>query len=511
MSSAPTLEALKARFDANPEGYEENRDLALWMSGQRAYQRLAEPHIRTALAHGRDDPASEDLLYTLAVIETQEGNFEAAWQIYSDLRQRHPGNPYYLFCMGDMRFRLGDLGTSSQLCGNTIDWYRQFAETRCRERGEPVTQLIAENLVIWNSFGEMAAKLDLFVKAKALGYAPETRAILLAPEGEVTNQFLLDCWHPYVEIVTDPAEIARLQKAYEDHWLLLDYYRMPDGTCLQRFVAYPLVQRRWEEEGRAPLLSLDADVIERGRAVLAKLGVPRDAWFACLHVRDPVFFDEEVASNPNRYRNADIGTFAPAIEAIVERGGWVVRLGTEDFTPMEPMDNVVDYAMTADRSDWMDVVCLSQCRFLLAGESGPVYVANAFGVPLVGVNWFPPGMWPLSRQDIFVPKRLHLAAEGRDLSINEAIQAPFFGMPFPNLYDSRGIEVIDSTPDDIKDAVVEMLDRLDGGMVYSSEDEALQNEFREQADLHGGGVPCRIAMAYLKRHPELSADRSGTG
>ena len=359
--------------------------------------------------------------------------------------------------------------------------------------------------MVCRALGEMASKLTLFLKARALGYVADARFILTAPEGSVVNQTLLDCFAEHLTVVTDETEVKEVERRCGGCWFGLDYYRVPDGRCLQRDLAYPLVQRRWEEEGRGPLLGLPQAIAEKGRALLSELGMPEDVWFVCLHVREPAHFDEDVGWNQNRYRDVRIGAYLPAIEAITRRGGWVVRIGGATATPLPEMAGVIDCATGDDRGDWLDVFCCARCRFFVGPDSGPYWLPGAFGVPLVGTDLFPYGVWPVSCHDLFIFKPLRRRTDGRMLTVGETVEPPFFGIAGSEVYDSRGLEVLDNTPEEIRAAVVEMLDRLDGRLAYSAADERLQEAFRAQADPYGVGVPSRVARSFLERHPHLIA------
>jgi hypothetical protein len=68
---------------------------------------------------------------------------------------------------------------------------------------------------------------------------------------------------------------------------------------------------------------------------------------------------------------------------------------------------------------------------------------------------------------------------------------------------ARGLRAVDNTPEEIREIVREMLDRLDGQARYSEEDELRQASFRALADRHGlVGFP-DIGRDFLRRHAEL--------
>lgn len=141
--------------------------------------------------------------------------------------------------------------------------------------------------------------------------------------------------------------------------------------------AYHAVQEEWQRQERKPLLRLTPAHAALGREGLRRLGVPDEAWFVCLHVREGGYL-KEASNSQESARNADIMTYLPAIEEIVRRGGWVIRIGDPSVTPLPKMDNVVDYALTSVRSGEMDVFLVARAKFLLGTSSGMFAVAMAF-------------------------------------------------------------------------------------------------------------------------------------
>ena len=307
----------------------------------------------------------------------------------------------------------------------------------------------------------------------------------------------------YVTIVSDSKEIAELERTYIANPLFVDCVAVPDGRVMNRLAAYLFIQRQWEAEGRAPLLRLTEDHRRRGRQTLARLGMPEDAWFAGLHVRGSGFHGEAQAWDHNALRNADIDDYRPAIEAITARGGWVVRMGDPSMKPLPSMPGVIDYVHTDAPGDWMDVFVCGESRFFVGTTSGPFAVAFAFGVPVVGTNWFPMGYWPYSTRDIIIHKLFRRQSDGRFLNIRESVRPPLPGMHWPLYFQANGLEVVDNSPEDITSAVVEMMDRLDGSLSYSAEDEEAQRRYAAACDFGGFEPNARAARDFLRRHPFL--------
>ena len=351
--------------------------------------------------------------------------------------------------------------------------------------------------------GEMAHQLELHVKMKLLGWLPPFVTLLIAPRNRVVNPCLLDYWRQYITVIDDPKLVERIEPLKRRIPFNPVYMRLPDGRAMSKNRVYHAVQEEWQRQGRGPLLDLRRDHAERGQESLRRLGVPVGAWFVCVHVRESGYLREDHTS-PEAARNADIHAFFPAIEAITRRGGWVVRLGDSTMAPLPAMANVVDYALSAERSDWMDVFLAASCRFILATTSGMMVVGLNFGVPVAATNFFPPGDRMAGTPDLFIPKLIRKRQGGRFLSFDESMQ-----MPLALTYDARrlvdrGLEAVDSEAEDILTLTEEMLEKVDNRVSYSAEDEALQR--RWLALLHPysvGEAGARVGRGFLRRHRRL--------
>lgn len=493
---------LWARLTVDPDGYETNRDFGLYCASRRNFIVKAEPYLIKALACAGHDPDDDrELLLSLGEVYKTLGRLERARQVYALFCRRFPTLFNGFYAAGDIEYHEGRLEAASALYARAGEMVAVAA--RAAAAGREDARFLAPRRVLCAHIGEIAHKLDLFVKARALGLVEDFEAVVLAPEGEVANMPLLDCYRPRLTVVTDPAEVAAWTDRLRARRHFVDYLKVPSGLTLHRELAYGVVQRLWSDRGLAAPIALPEETCRRGWATLRGLGVPEGAWFAALHVREPGFFDEDVPWSHNRHRNGRIADYLPAIEAITAAGGWVLRLGDSTMTPLPPMPRVVDYALGAARSKEMDIFGMSQCRFFVGTASGPMNVARAFGVPVLATNYFPVGTWPFSTGDLFIHK-LHREKEGgRWLPLAETLRPPLFACWNPIVYEHHGIEVVDNSPKDILDATREMLALLDGADAPSPADVVARKRYRTAADPYNLGFLLPVAHSFLARHPHL--------
>jgi putative glycosyltransferase (TIGR04372 family) len=278
------------------------------------------------------------------------------------------------------------------------------------------------------------------------------------------------------------------------------------GKLYKSSLAYGTIREEWIKEDRPPILTLSGEDYERGWNCLKSLGVPKDAWFVTLHVREPGWRDG--GSRCESFRNADITTYLPAIKAITDAGGWVLRMGDQEMSKLQLMPQVIDYAHSQAKSDWMDVFLCAQCRFMMGTSSGLCVVAATFGVPLVMTNMLPGyAVYHFTSKDLLIPRLCFSKDKERCLNFSELISPPVGTATTQFHFDNRNIQI---NPEEIKALVEEMLEKRMGTLKYSEEDEILQKEFK-QITANCGKVygdlnlvsHVRIGRKFLRKHKDL--------
>lgn len=354
--------------------------------------------------------------------------------------------------------------------------------------------------------GHLALEPDCYVKGGILGLHPRYVGVLLADRNRVANRSLLEYWKQYLTIIASPFLCRLLAPLGDFRAARFDvghYASIVDTTA-----GYPAIQSRWGD--RAPLLSLSERDRERGQHVLRQLGLSDEDWYVCVHCRERGYFQTIGEDEGNHdYRNADPYSYIPAMQAIVERSGWCIRLGDPTMKPLPPMERVIDYAHLGIRSDWMDIFLCASCGFLLGSSSGLYNVANIFGVPCAVANQAPMSVvLPYGPRDIGIPKLLWSLKEQRYLSFKEVLNSPIGNFRYTPLYTEAGVQVIDNSPDDIRDLALEMLERTEGTLTYTAEDERLQERFKSlmKPGHYSYKATSRVGRDFLRKYAMLLSD-----
>ena len=333
---------------------------------------------------------------------------------------------------------------------------------------------------------------------------PDVNYVLLAPPHKVANVVLLDHFENLCCVVRDPDLVGELfpyQRLFGDQFI-----GFPADSDLAEPWAHAAAraQRAWTEKRLPPLLALREEDRDFGRAALARLGVPADAWFVGLHVREGGFHSDG-SGTTIAHRSASIEDYFPAIAEITARGGWVMRLGDSSMTPLPPMAKVVDYAHCGEKSPRIDVFLMATSRFVIGTTSGLTTATQAFGTPMLLTNCISNDCQFWTGETDFIVKPLFDIRQRRWLTLGESYRQPLQSWLInATILARRGYEVHNNDAEDIRAAVAYKLDCLGGSAQRLGEDHSLTRRYRATLAhnplMFGSALPAR---PFLEAHPEL--------
>ena len=233
-----------------------------------------------------------------------------------------------------------------------------------------------------------------------------------------------------------------------------------------------------------PHLELTSEEVDRGEAGLRAMDIPPNTPFVCLTVRDREYLVQQFPGSDysyHNYRDSNIQNYILAAETLADRGYFVIRMGAivrEAIKTAHP--RIIDYATNGMRSDFMDIYLGAKCEFCISVGTGFDAVPLIFRRPIAYVNMVPLGyLFTFRPQFLGITKHYYLKAGHRELVLSEIFSHGVgFSMHTSN-FTSKGVELIENTPEEIRDVVIEMADRLNGTWQSNEDDEVLQRRFWE--------------------------------
>lgn len=359
---------------------------------------------------------------------------------------------------------------------------------------EPVL-LVRLGYLEHDRIGHLAANTEMHLRSRAA--RPESRrAVDLFISGPPVNR-------PLFELVRRRTVVLRAP-------LLGAFFR---NALAPRLAGTPrFIDLSWDDLDYAsfqrtqPQLRLEKGEKDRGRALLAELGIPEGARFVCFHSRDGAYLKARDGSKDWSYhdfRDCRVENYLPAATKLAERGLYALRMGQVVEAPITPAHpRVIDYAST-HRSEFGDLFLSAACKFFLGNTAGLLYLPIALGVPVAQANVIPIACRrPAGPSDVWLPKLLRERSSGRLLGFGEIAKLGG-GWTDSALYAKAGLEPVENGADEIVELALELDDRLDGRWTPRPGDDELQELFWSRFPETVVGCRYRVGAAFLRRHQEL--------
>lgn len=364
-----------------------------------------------------------------------------------------------------------------------------------------------------NRIGHFAANTELYLCERDAGInVPQQRYVdLFYMVPPVCNQQLAKMWKRILRIwpvwILGPiTSVNRLIPGGEAHEI--DNHPTNDRDVHNLMDRFPRhLQFTSEEEAM-------------GEAVLCSMGIPTGTSFVCLIVRDSAYLNAHMPEvtdwGEHNYRDSDIQNYVLAAEELADRGYFVIRMGAKVNEPIKSSHTrVIDYATNGMRSDFADIYLGAKCEFCITVSTGFDAGPIIFRRPLVYVNMVPLGYLRISMTKLIGITKHHFSVQNcRNLTLREIFS---HGVGFDletSDYESKGIRLIENTPEEIRDVVVEMAERLNGTWQSSPDDDALQRRFWEIYPVHAkdplrnssplhGRIHARFGAQFLRDNGEF--------
>jgi putative glycosyltransferase (TIGR04372 family) len=196
-------------------------------------------------------------------------------------------------------------------------------------------------------------------------------------------------------------------------------------------------------------------------------------------------------------------------------------MGVDVLQPLKSNNSmIIDYANSSIRSEFMDIYLASKCNFGVSTDFGIDEVMVCFRKPIVYIGVVPFGGVTTSNKNSLVIFKEHIDINtNKKLSISEIFDRKLSSAYNKKLFSENNVRLIHNTPEQIKDAVIEMDKRLKGIWKETEEEKILQNnfwsnfrknckkdDFQNHEKRHGivhGEFASKVSLKFLKENKHL--------
>lgn len=338
--------------------------------------------------------------------------------------------------------------------------------------------------------GNLALNTDLDLRQKDTLYK-DIKLIFLAPM-PIANEFILNRW-------CEIANVIRFDKR-PIYGFFLNCARKFDNKFIFRQTP---IDKGWELYLKHESVFYFTESEKKlGDELLQEMGITKNDWFVCVFARDNAYLAQTYPTwefdSVNSYRDSDIETLNPSIQYILDKGGFVIRLGKVVAKAMSfKHPRVIDYPLSKWREgyngDLLDLYMQYRAKFVLSSStSGATDVCSLFGTPYCGANM--PFNYNITyKNSISIPQKFRKLNHTEFISLNEWIdllqikhtpQEQEFREGIEDTYGdtfffkNNNLEIINNSPEEILELVKEMFERLEGSFTQTEQDKQLQEKYQ---------------------------------
>ena len=244
----------------------------------------------------------------------------------------------------------------------------------------------------------------------------------------------------------------------------------------------------------------------KGKKILEKLGLPKNAKFICLLVRDAGYLNRhEKTQNVGRwshhnFRDGNIDKYVLAAEELASRGYYVFRMGINVLKPLKsPNPKIIDYANSEIRSHFMDIYLGAKCYFCISSQGGFDAIPIIFRRP-VAIIEVPIGLFFTSSEKILLlTKHLINKLSKKELTISEIFSSNVGIAQSSKEYEDNNVEILENSPEEIRDFIIEMDERLKENWKETDEDVFLQKKFWSVFERNMSNLNPKLEIFQKKR------------
>jgi len=213
--------------------------------------------------------------------------------------------------------------------------------------------------------------------------------------------------------------------------------------------------------------SLSEIDIQMGDKIRKDFGIPDDAKIITIHIREQGWFGKTDIGTKATLKN-----YIPAINYLIEKGFYIVRLGDTSMTELNTNSSkIIDAPFHPSYRDIVDPYFLSKSTFFIGTASGPSAVSNCFGIPTLYTNYYlSNGFNVLSNNDLYIFQKHYSKQLKRYLTYEEILLSPNQHFTNSESCENADLKFIENTEEEILKAVQEMYLRLKNS--YQKDDES---------------------------------------
>jgi putative glycosyltransferase (TIGR04372 family) len=425
---------------------------------------------------------STDILRRLFWKEFNDNRFDHAFAI-AEIMQQRPISRMYLIEIAVIYDQLGQIQHARNL-------WRRAEEVKASEAAYQKFDKQNKRLFSPMYFAAIGhvAHMEIYLRAQELGMIKKRENIFVGSPKLTGGSALIQVYRDLLTFQEKPS--PNLMKTAVAYGEIMPLIEKTDGSYQEYNFLGPEVELAWYKKFDKSPFSPPEHFLTLRDEFLRKRGLDPNNFWVTLHVRS--------AGDPTRsLRDATLENYKKAIQFILDRGGYVVRLGDPSMLTLDMGPHVIDLAHAPDRTPELDIAFVAQARFAICVNSGPAYIPGIFDIPALATNWPNLSNIPWFRKYRLLPRHACYISTGKELSLSARL-SPQVGMIESHLdAQTKDIRFEENSAEEILGAVRDMFDFPD----------VTPEQVRGQEILrYNGCYPLLIDQGFLEQNRQFLSD-----
>lgn len=347
-----------------------------------------------------------------------------------------------------------------------------------------------------NRIGHFSANTEIYILKKKK-FKIKSLDLFYLGRGGISNNFLKNLWKekliilPYWLLRCSDLIIraTRLKKKFS-----CNFFSNTDRDLYGLYNAYP------------PVLNSNCFKPEKSK-FLKKNYIKENDKIVCLNVRDSSYLEKIYDpkfhnTGYHNFRDSNPENFKPTILFLLKKGFKVIRVGVTKKNYLDiKHKNYFDRSYTKNRDDFTDVYLASRCNFCISTGSGFDGLVRIFRKPILFVNLVPLLYFhSFSNNDLTISK--HIVLNKKKLSIKDSIEKNLAYFQDTNSYIKNNITLVENSSLEIKEATIEIINRINGKFIMSKKNASLQKQIKRAILKNTKKIKLRIHGNFLSSFGE---------
>jgi len=319
------------------------------------------------------------------------------------------------------------------------------------------------NKIISHTIGEMTTPIEIYICERKEGF--KKFSVIWFMEKTIANEFIKKKWSQKLFIlprhILEPIYILfRSHKIFDI--FLVDYSKEPKEV---KRTLYENTVKRIDDKNvllkHKPSIDFNFEEKKLGNDYLKKIGLQNKAFFTFAS-RSSQFKNEKILTA----RNSNIYNKIPALKFMISKGYNAIRMGKNETKKIIFNDpNIIDYAISNDRSDFLDIYLISKCEFMISSNSGINELPVLFRKPRLIVDYYDiPALEFHPLKLMIIPKKFKNLNTGNLINFEEAFKKRLNYIHINSKVNELGYDIIDNNELEIAKASENFFTLLNDGL-----------------------------------------------